>query len=64
MTLNEKSAAVPGVYTFTEVVNEACDKLKDSQIKYSIRRIQVMDDRLSDMERELDDFLGGRYGEN
>ena len=60
MTLNEKSAAVPGVYSFTEVVDEACSKLKDRQIKYSIQRIQVMEDRLSGMEKELDAFLNNR----
>jgi len=60
MTLNEKSTAIPGVYSFTEVVNQACEKLKDRQIKYSIKRIQAMEDRLSDMERELDEFLENR----
>lgn len=72
MTLNEKSAAMPGdfahsssmaapvLYSFTEVVDEACNKLKDRQIKYSIRRIQAMEDRLTEMEKELDDFLNNR----
>jgi len=70
MTLDDKSAAVPGWeqritnmvppqegYTFSEVVDEACEKLKNRQIKYSIRRIQEMEDRLYDLERELDIFL-------
>ena len=56
MTLNEKSAVIPAC-TFSEVVDDACDKLMDKQIKYSIQRIQQMDERLCDLEKELDDFL-------
>jgi len=56
MTLSEKPAAVP-VYSFSEVVDEACEQLADKQIKYSIRRIQKMKKRLIDLERELDAFL-------
>lgn len=51
---------MPDVYSFTEVVDEACNKLKDRQIKYSIQRIQAMEDRLSGMEKELDEFLNNR----
>jgi len=58
MTINGKIAAVRDVYTFTDVVDEACDKLMDKQIKYSIRRITEMEEYLANMERELDDFLG------
>jgi len=32
----------------------------DRQIKYSIRRIQLMDERLAEIEKELDDFLSHR----
>jgi len=58
MTINGKTAAVHDVYTFNDVVDEACDRLLDKQIKYSIRRIMEMEERLANMERELDDFLG------
>ncbi|MCL1959232.1 MAG: hypothetical protein FWF68_06490 [Spirochaetes bacterium] len=58
MTINGKTAAISDVYTFSNVVDEACDKLMEKQIKYSIRRITEMEERLADMERELDDFLG------
>jgi len=57
MTLGEKQAAVSGIYSFGDVVDEACERLMDRQIKYSIRRIQEMEERLSGLERELDDFL-------
>jgi len=66
MILGEKSAALTGpdhyeysdsIYSFSEMVDSACEKLMDSQIKYSIRRIREMDERLCLIERELDEFL-------
>jgi hypothetical protein len=57
MTFGKKPAAVSEVYTFTDVVDRACEQLMDRQIKYSIRRIQIMDERLCELEKELDDFL-------
>jgi hypothetical protein len=44
-------------YSFNEVVDSACEKLMDQQIKYSIRRIQKMEEKLTDLEKELDIFL-------
>jgi len=46
-----------GEDSFIDVLDSACDKLMDRQIKYSIRRIREMDERLCVMERELDEFL-------
>jgi hypothetical protein len=60
MTYGKKPASVSDVYTFSEVVDRACEQLMDRQIKYSIRRIQVMDERLAVLEKELDDFLSQR----
>ena len=57
MTFGEKPAVVSPIISFNDVVDEACEKLMERQIKYSIRRIQAMEERLSGMERELDDFL-------
>jgi hypothetical protein len=57
MTFNKKPEVLPGVYSFSEVVDNACDKLMDKQIKYSIRRIQEMEECLSILEAEIDDFL-------
>jgi len=60
MTYGKKPASVSDVYTFSEVVDKACEQLMDRQIKYSIRRIQAMDERLAELEKELDDFLSHR----
>jgi len=57
MTINGKTAAISDVYTFSDVVDEACSKLMDKQIKYTIRRITEMEECLANMEKELDDFL-------
>jgi transposase len=60
MTYGKKPASVSDIYTFSEVVDKACEQLMDRQIKYSIRRIQAMDERLAELEKELDDFLSHR----
>ncbi|MCL2211510.1 MAG: hypothetical protein FWB95_06280 [Treponema sp.] len=60
MTLGEKSAAVTNVYEFSEIVDKACEGLKERRIKYSIRKIQEMEERLCELERELDDFINGK----
>ncbi|MDR0443011.1 MAG: hypothetical protein LBH44_06365 [Treponema sp.] len=57
MVFGEKPATVSGVSSFSEVVDEACERLMDRQIKHSIRRIQEMEARLTNLERELDEFL-------
>jgi len=57
MTYGKKPAAISDIYTFSDVVDRACEKLMDRQIIYSIRRIQSMDERLAMLEKELDDFL-------
>jgi len=73
MIQGEKSAALTGsdnlsagqrqegMDSFIEILDLACEKLMDRQIKYSIRRIREMDERLCVMERELDEFLSKKY---
>ncbi|MDR2730499.1 MAG: hypothetical protein LBB81_06330 [Treponema sp.] len=46
--------------SFSEVLDKACERLMDQQIKYSIRRIQAMEEKLIYLERELDEFLKTR----
>jgi len=73
MTLNEKFGSDPSSgwsavsslpetkakpeYTFSEIVDKACDELMDRQIKFSIKRILEMEENLSVIERELDEFI-------
>jgi len=58
MAVSEKSAALDTIDSFSEVVDEVCEQLLDRQIKYTIRRIGEMGNRLARLEQELDDFLG------
>jgi len=57
---NDKTTAFADVYTFNDIVDRACEGLADRQIKYSIRRIQEMEDILCEVEHELTEFLKNR----
>jgi len=65
MTFKEKSTRKSGgettvdaeTYTFSEIVDKACESLEDRQIQNSIRRIREMRNQLICLERELDEFL-------
>jgi len=48
------------IYDFSDVVDKACEGLMNRQIKFSIRRIKEMEERLCIMEHELDAFLAAR----
>ena len=61
MILGEKPAVIPGIYSFNDVLDETCEKLMEKQVTYSIGRIQEMEECLINLERELDEFLAGRY---
>jgi hypothetical protein len=45
---------------FSEVLDKACERLMNQQIKYTIRRIHAMEEKLINLERELDEFLKTR----
>ncbi|MCL2251768.1 MAG: hypothetical protein FWC12_07625 [Treponema sp.] len=60
MAFKEKSMGKPSAtdnFTFSDVVDKACDGLMDCQIKYTIRRLLEMRLCLDNLEKELDDFL-------
>ena len=57
---SEKPAITTGVYSFSDIVDNACDGRRDRQAKHSIRRIQKMKDCLNELELELDAFLEAR----
>ena len=50
--------------TFSDVVDEACQKLMDKQVKHSIQRIKAMEQCLTGLEKELDDFLLKKDGKH
>jgi len=55
-TIAENTALYDDV-TFDDILDETCERLLDRQVKYAIQRIHDMDQRLSILERELDEFL-------
>jgi|GEM_PF-841707 len=66
MAFKEKSMGKPSAtdnYTFSDVVDKACDGLMDCQIKYTIRRLLEMRECLNTLEKELDDFLSKKDSE-
>jgi len=52
-----QSTAVYEEVSFDSILDETCERLLDRQVKYAIQRIHDMDQRLSILERELDEFL-------
>ncbi len=46
--------------SFSAVVDEAFEKLRERQIAHSICRIQKMQENLLILEKELDEFLSGK----
>ncbi|MDR2542337.1 MAG: hypothetical protein LBC80_02665 [Treponema sp.] len=56
----EKSSNLTENYTFNDVVDNACEKLMNCKIKYSISQIQEMEKNLRNLEHELNAFLEQR----
>lgn len=43
--------------TFDDVLDSTCDRLFDKHTKYSLKRIQEMDEKLTKLEKELNLFI-------
>jgi hypothetical protein len=55
--MNEKKAAVSDPPSFEAVLDKTCDRLRDTKIQYSIRRLQEMERNLDILEQELEEIL-------
>jgi hypothetical protein len=56
--ITTEDTAPPGSgFTFDSILEETCERLLDRQVKYAIQRIHEMEERLGNLERELDEFL-------
>ena len=42
---------------FDHVLDTACERLQEKHIEFSIQRINVLDEELKKLEKELDEFL-------
>jgi len=56
-TTARQNTALYDDITFDSILDETCDRLLDRQVKYAIQRIHEMEQRLGNLERELDEFL-------
>jgi hypothetical protein len=54
MNSREKYAAFSDTLSFETVLDQTCELLWDRKIQHSIRRIRDMEQRLSELERDLD----------
>jgi hypothetical protein len=54
MIPGKKPLTLSGNSSFEEVLDSACDRLWDKKVRYSMRRIQELEDYLDVLERELD----------
>jgi hypothetical protein len=43
--------------SFDTMLDSTCERLLEKHIRYSIRRIEEMEQELAALEKELDDFL-------
>jgi hypothetical protein len=53
----EQGTALSGSESFQAVLDETCDRLWDTKVQYSLRRIAELDAALQKMETELDYFV-------
>jgi hypothetical protein len=63
MKSGENPVMLSGGAAFAEVLDETFGRLWQWKVQYSIRRIQDMEERLTDLERELDGLVI-RHGNN
>jgi hypothetical protein len=62
MTFGENPVIISKDASFEMVLDDACERLMDRQIQYSLRRIRELEDRLRCLEQELDEFLLQKTG--
>ena len=57
MAFEQKPVVLKEALAFETVLDTACERLREKQIQYSIRRIMEMEDELLRLEKELDKFI-------
>jgi hypothetical protein len=63
MISGEKPLTLSGNPSFEEVLDQTFDRIWDKKVRYSMRRIQELEDYLNVLERELDTLaLPGERG--
>jgi len=64
MSSGDKPASIStsGSSSFSDVIDETCVRLKEKHVQYSIRCIHEMEEKLSILENELNQFLHSNAG--
>jgi hypothetical protein len=59
MFVNNSERVIPSEPpSFEEMLDETCERLWDKKREYTLRRLRELDDHLSCLEQELEDFVG------
>jgi hypothetical protein len=61
MVFEQEPVVLKEAPAFEAVLDSACERLREKQIQYSIRRIMGMEEELARLEKELDEFLGSAH---
>ena len=56
MTIEQKTVLFRDP-TFDDVLDTACERLREKHIEYSIRRIDELDEELCRLEKKLEEFM-------
>jgi hypothetical protein len=62
MANDKKVSTVTESLSFESLLAETCDRLWDTKVRYSIRRIQELDRHLALLEGELESLIRGDHG--
>ena len=57
MALEQKTVVFREAPAFEDVLDTACERLREKHIEYSIRRIDELDEELCRLEKKLDEFM-------
>jgi hypothetical protein len=54
---NSKKDVLSDPPSFEEILDETCERLWDKKKQYTLRRLRELDERLTRLERELEQLL-------
>jgi hypothetical protein len=61
MAFEQKPVVLKEPPVFETVLDSVCERLREKQVRYSIRRIMEMEDELDRLEKELEEFIGSAH---
>ena len=58
MAFEQRTVAFNEAPAFDDVLDTACERLREKHIQYSIRRICELDEELNRLEKKLSEIMG------